>query len=63
MAKSIRSVFATCGIVCAISLPFGFMLPAGRPAPAPPEDGEKFVMAEMAVLDPEHEPECAAVES
>jgi EmrB/QacA subfamily drug resistance transporter len=56
LARSIRTVFAASAVVSAIALAFAFLLPAGRPAAAV-EDGEKFVMAEMAVLDPEHEPE------
>jgi hypothetical protein len=55
LARSIRTVFATSAVLCAIALVFALLLPAGRPAAA--EDGEKFVMAEMTVLDAEQEPE------
>lgn len=65
MAKSIRSVFATSAAVCIVGLAAAFFLPPGRIAPSPPaegtrmnEDGETFVMAEMAVIDAENEPEC-----
>jgi hypothetical protein len=39
-----------------IALGFAFMLPRQKPGKA--EDGEKFVMAEMTVIDPEDEPAC-----
>ncbi len=54
LAQSTRSVFIACAIVSAIALIFGFFLPAGRPVEE--NDGEKFVMAEMTVIDAEHEP-------
>ena len=63
LARAMRSVFAASGIMCVISLIFAFMLPAGGPIATPKskpmmqEDGETFVMAEMTMMDAEHEPE------
>jgi EmrB/QacA subfamily drug resistance transporter len=64
LAGAMRSVFAASGIMCVLSLGFAFMLPAGRvttehapPKPLMQEDGETFVMAEMTMMDAEHEPE------
>ncbi|MGZ8711301.1 MAG: MDR family MFS transporter [Thermoanaerobaculia bacterium] len=54
LAESTRSVFLASAIVCAIALIFALFLPAGRPIRE--DDGEKFVMAEMTVIDAEHEP-------
>jgi hypothetical protein len=68
MSDSIRNVFAASGLVSALALVFGFMLPPGPPAPARREetliesDGERFVMAEMTVIDREHEPSCTDLE-
>ncbi|HUP44429.1 MAG TPA: MDR family MFS transporter [Thermoanaerobaculia bacterium] len=56
LARSIRTVFLASGVVCAIALLFAFFLPAGAPV-SERDDGEKFVMAEMTVIDPEHEPQ------
>ena len=63
LGRSIRSVFAANTVLVVFALLFGFMLPQTRPAAAtedlvPEEDGEKFVMAEMTVIDAENEPEC-----
>jgi EmrB/QacA subfamily drug resistance transporter len=67
LGRSIRSVFFANTVMVAIALACGFLLPQTRPASAPPpgaeefvpeEDGERFVMAEMTVIDAEHEPEC-----
>jgi MFS family permease len=55
LGRSIRSVFVASGIVCAIALIFAFMLPRGGPIERE-ERGEEMVMAEMTVIDPEHEP-------
>ncbi|HET7712270.1 MAG TPA: MDR family MFS transporter [Thermoanaerobaculia bacterium] len=64
LGRSIRTVFAASGVLSAAALIFAFFLPRDRPVsvarrdePIVEQDGEKFVMAEMAVLDPEHEPE------
>jgi len=64
LAGAMRSVFAASLVMCVLSLVFAFMLPPGRvttePAPAKPimqEDGETFVMAEMTMMNAEHEPE------
>ncbi|HUP50633.1 MAG TPA: MFS transporter, partial [Thermoanaerobaculia bacterium] len=56
LARSVRSVFVASGIACAIALLFALMLPRGRPITAE-EEGRKLVMAEMTVIDPEHEPQ------
>lgn len=56
LARSIRAVFITSGIVCAIALLFALMLPRGRPVTAERKEGEQLVMAEMTVIDAEHEP-------
>jgi EmrB/QacA subfamily drug resistance transporter len=55
LAKAIRTVFAGSALMVVLALAFGFMLPADRPGQ---EDGEKFVMAEMTVMDADQEPEC-----
>jgi EmrB/QacA subfamily drug resistance transporter len=55
LAGAIRTVFIGSAIVSILALAFAFMLPYDRPQAA--EDGEKFVMAEMTVMDSEHEPE------
>ncbi|HEX7150565.1 MAG TPA: MDR family MFS transporter [Thermoanaerobaculia bacterium] len=55
LARSLRIVFAACGVMCVIALLIAFMLPAGKPGQ---QDGEKFVMAEMTTVDAEHEPVC-----
>ena len=55
LSHSIRTVFVGSGALCVVALLFALMLPHDRPGK---EDGEKFVMAEMAVMDPESEPEC-----
>jgi EmrB/QacA subfamily drug resistance transporter len=54
LARSIRTVFVGSGALSLIALFFAFLLPADRPGR---EDGEKFVMAEMTVIDAEHEPQ------
>jgi hypothetical protein len=55
LARSIRSVFLASLIVCAIALVFALFLPRGAPIVGDNE-GEKMVMAEMTVIDAEHEP-------
>ncbi|HVS32025.1 MAG TPA: MDR family MFS transporter [Thermoanaerobaculia bacterium] len=55
LAGAIRTVFIGSAIASLLALAFGFMLPYDRPEGA--EAGEKFVMAEMTVMDAEHEPE------
>jgi len=64
LGRSIRTVFAASAALSALALVFAFFLPKDRPTPSARKeesmiegDGEKFVMAEMAVLDPDHEPE------
>ncbi len=57
LARATRTVFAASAVMVLIALIFGFMLP--RDKPGREEDGEKFVMAEMAVMDAENEPESA----
>lgn len=56
MAISIRNVFAACTVMCILGLIVAFFMPAGRPVQ--PQAAEDFVMAEMTVIDAEHEPEC-----
>ncbi len=56
LGRSIRNVFAASGILAALALAFAFLLPPGRPSHAD-QHGEQFVMAEMTVMDAEHEPE------
>ncbi|HEU4520809.1 MAG TPA: MDR family MFS transporter, partial [Thermoanaerobaculia bacterium] len=55
LGRSIRSVFIASGVVCAIALVFAMFLPSGAPV-TQEDDGERFVMAEMTVIDAEHEP-------
>ena len=55
LARSLRTVFAASGITVVIALAFAFLLPHDRPTDH--DDGEKFVMAEMTVIDAENEPE------
>jgi EmrB/QacA subfamily drug resistance transporter len=55
LADSIRTVFAASGIMCLVAFLFALLLPSGRPG-AEEKHGEDFVMAEMTVIDPEHEP-------
>lgn len=57
MSGAIRSVFVGSGALAAIALVFAFFLPHDRPGGE--EDGEKFVMAEMTVMDAGDEPETA----
>ena len=57
MAGAIRIVFAGGAVLSLAALAAGFLLPADRPSQTP-GDGERFMMAEMAVIDAEHEPEC-----
>jgi len=54
MARAIRAVFVGSGAVSLLALFFAFFLPRDRPGGE--EDGEKFVMAEMTVMDAEDEP-------
>jgi EmrB/QacA subfamily drug resistance transporter len=54
LARSTRSVFIASGIVCVIALVFALFLPPGRPVTE--DEGEAMVMAEMTVIDAEHEP-------
>ena len=62
LGRSIRNVFAANTLLVVVALLCGFLLPQTRPAASedlvPEQDGEKFVMAEMTVIDAEHEPEC-----
>jgi hypothetical protein len=55
LANSIRTVFAASGVMCIFALLFALFLPAGKVGAE--EHGEDFVMAEMTVIDPEHEPQ------
>lgn len=57
LARAVRVVFIGSAILSLAAFLFGLLLPADRPSRAPGE-GETFVMAEMAVIDAEHEPEC-----
>jgi len=56
LAGAIRVVFAGGAILSLAALLTGFFLPADRPSRTPGE-GERFMMAEMTVIDAEHEPE------
>lgn len=55
LGVSIRSVFAASALLSAIAIVFAFFIPPERAPVA--EEGERFVMAEMAVIDAENEPE------
>jgi hypothetical protein len=57
LGDSIRSVFGASAILCGLALLCAFMLPVEQKADPHAENGEKFVMAEMAVLDAKNEPE------
>lgn len=60
LAKSIRSVFGASTLLAGLALIAAFFLPHDRPGR---EEGEKYVMAEMTVLDAENEPESEPVET
>lgn len=51
---SLRTIFMVCAIVVGVALAAAVTLPRGQVRDA---HGERMVMAEMATIDAEHEPE------
>jgi EmrB/QacA subfamily drug resistance transporter len=55
LARAIRVVFAGGALLSLAALLTALLLPSDRPSTR--DEGEKFMMAEMTVIDAEHEPE------